>query len=81
MMKQAQEELSSGDHNIENVDEDGPCINMVIYEDIFVLVPSKEQARRRTNKTKQKVYFQYTLFGRKVLGFGYFVIVIYDISF
>ena len=32
MMKQAQEELSrTADHNIENVDEDGPCINMVIY--------------------------------------------------
>ncbi|CAB3983216.1 Hypothetical predicted protein [Paramuricea clavata] len=29
-MKQAQEELSSGEHNIENVDEDGPCINMDI---------------------------------------------------
>ena len=30
MMKQAQEELSNTDHNIESIDEDGPCINMDI---------------------------------------------------
>ena len=30
MMKQAQEELSNTDHNMESIDEDGPCINMDI---------------------------------------------------
>jgi hypothetical protein len=37
-MKQAQEELSNTDHNIENIDEDGPCINMVVFDDLFDVV-------------------------------------------
>ena len=30
LMKKAQEELSNTDHNMENIDEDEPCISMVI---------------------------------------------------
>ena len=36
MMKHAQEELSNTDHNIESIDEDGPCINMVMCNNFVV---------------------------------------------